>query len=1509
MFRKPGQVLTLSLLVMSACHSSLRAEQSPAQVLIERAKLLEAQGRPDLAADNWRQVLLIEPRQPDGLAALIRYYRASGDATRAQQYQTMLDRVRPGAPTPSRSVVAANENADAVLREAARLAANHNYAESLRLYQQVFGSAPPPDSWGVAYYETEAAVPSSQAHAIAGLRALAQKYPANPSYQLALARVLSYHPATRLEGIHLLSHLQGSAAQNEEARAAWKQAILWDLSAPAAIETGKQYLERFPDPVLSAQLATAAQHTTIVRQASPLEGEGYKALAGGDFQGAIQRFTTLAGQPGHSAQGEAGLGYVSMKRKEFVKAVMHFEQAKAAGQHSPTLDKALKEARYWDAMSNGNTAMAQADMGKASAEFERARTVNADLPEASEALGGSLLAEKDPKRAEAVFADELKTNPDRPDAWIGWMNASLENGRADEMLARQSTIPSGVKTALARRPDYLALLASAELATGNSAAALQLLDRINDLATSSAGQGAAMQVRAADLLLRRGYSAEAIKLCASAIKADPDNSGAWQTLVQAEHAAGQDEIAARISTQMPKSIDAAAVHNPDFLLTLAAVYQNQQRLSVASRLLDQVGALEGLSEHNSLSLQLQRASLALAGGDAHKAYMLYQAVEQRVPASTEAWTGMVNALHAGKHDREALATIEGLAPAVTARLRHDPDFLQTAAFVYSENGHTREAMLCLRAVSSHFNQKHQPVPLSLDIEYAWLLLKAGNDPELAATLDRIGQNAHVNAEQTSAVHQIWAAWSIQHAEAEYKRGHAKQALAILQTAGQAYPERPELLMALAGMYVRAGKPDFGMKMYEQMNWQHASVEQFQSAIDSALAAHNKSYADAWLKLGLEQHPNDMALLRTGARMEEARGNRKKAEAYLQAAMGSHGGPGELSVFSAQVPTKPIFDTREGLAPLTAEPEASPQSTLARMLGGAPSAKAAAPDASELWSAPLPSRRSDLQPERTATLEPLSYEPSEAPEIEREHPPYLLETGFQAPSDRGTERNQRHNTVRPAWPDDDAPEQSGGGSQAPGRERLRRDVGTRPTQASRINDPLAGLGLDSNDILTESQPAKPLDAAGRDALPAESLEVILKGTDKPVAGSSLTDGLEAELGGHPETSGSTISFSPGQPSGMLPVISTAQQQASDELAALQSQYSPWLATGGAVKSHSGTTGFDQLQQYEAEIESSTVLAGRARITAVSRPVLLQSGIPDSRSNYRFGSGSSMPQTAQFASGLGAELQLATRSLQASIGISPSSFLISNVIGSLSVQPAHGPFTLRAYRSNIKDSLLSYAGMKDPDTGVVWGGVIATGGAIEFSHGNGDAGFYASVDGQKLTGRNVADNTRLMGNAGAYWLAYSNSYGQLKVGANLTAMHYALNERYFTIGQGGYFSPDGFLMANAPVTWEGRPMYQTSYQISGSLGAQNIQQGQAVSGSLITGNGIETLTSASYDLHARVAYRISGHWNIEGFLDTNNARQYAERSAGFTLRYVKSAQPDEFVPSGFMNQTDIRPLKRP
>jgi Flp pilus assembly protein TadD len=1510
MFHKRCAFL-LSLLLLGTCSLAAIAQQTPTQVLIERARMLDAQGRHDLAAENWRHVLLLEPHQPDGLAALVSYYRGAGDQAKAESYQRLLNSVHPApGARPTISVSPGAGSNDARLSEAARLSAAHQYSEALTLFRQVVGNTPP-DNWAVAYYGTEAAIPSESAHGIAGLRALAAKYPANPSYQLALARELTYRLPTRAEGMRLLSVFRGTAAQNEQARTAWRTAILWDPNSRVGLENFKAYLERYPDAELSARFQAASQKSGTEAPIPAEEKSGYQALTNGNLTEATSHFTVLSEEESHAARGEMGLGYISMQQKDFDGALNHFEKARAKGMRGSALDKALHDARYWGAMAKGNDALKAKDTAKAVAEFTRAHEVDNHLPEAAEALGGALIASRQPQQAEEVLASNAKANPARPDAWIEWMHALLENSKFDRVISIQQSVPSDVRVQLAHRADYLAMLLCADLAQGNAADSRMLRERITR-SDSDAG-GASANVQAAGLLFRYGYFDDASRLSVAALNRDMNNAQAWQILVQAEHMAGRDRNALTMIGRMPHTVDATAMANSGFLLALASIYQSEGQLSNAKALLGQAQKLSGTDQDSLIQLDMQKASLALAEGDSKLAYLTYQKVTSDFPDQLDAWIGMLSALHAGKYDAEALAAMHDLPDSVSDRLRHDAAFLQTAGFVYSATGHNREALLCLRAVTDHYAQQHQPVPFGTGIELAWLLLNAGDQRQLAATLDRLGKQRSLSVSQSIAIQKVWAAWSMRSAEATYVSGDAKKAVAILQAAVQAYPADSTLRSQLANMYVRTDHASLGMKIYRNMDWTNASVDQFTAGINAAIASHNMSDAKYWLYLGLEKYPRDAALLRAGAHVEESKGNLKSAEKYLKLAAGSEPAADSMTQASVAVATASEAEPAEKEVPDT-----TPISALARMLAG--TGGTAENNRATQNPSNSPEPQSTVDPTIGLHRQSTSIRYQQDSLLEDESATYLQPGVHRHDSDGGLVRvgAEKGKTKASAAANDIGTVEQRSTIEDDSLPNRERAASGKPSEDSRdaVADPLHGrdLGLSSNRADGSS-------ASSRSSS-ATSLSALLEGAGGSAAenrSDSSSSNDEARLSGpdavQPDGFVGNIAgvarFTVPADSAMLRGGNPTQTPTpSEELAELQARYSPFLLGSGIVETHSGTAGFDHLQRFEAEMGATTVLGfGAARLSVITRPVLLQSGVPDGTSNYRFGSGSTLPTDTQFASGTAGSLQLTTHTLQASVGFSPSGFLVNNFLGSIAVRPLSGPFTLSAYRTSQKDSLLSYAGMRDPDTGQVWGGVVATGGAVQFSRGSAASGFYASIDGQKLTGVNVAENTRVMGNAGAYWLAYSNQYGDLKVGANLTAMHYALNERYFTIGQGGYFSPNAFLLMNAPVTWQGRPIHDINYMIGGSLGAQSIEQAAAQPGSLIMGSGVETSTGASYDLHFKVARRMDAHWTLEGFLDANNARQYTDTSGGFTVRYSTHPSSGEAAGPGFINLTEPLPLQAP
>ncbi len=310
----------------------------------------------------------------------------------------------------------------------------------------------------------------------------------------------------------------------------------------------------------------------------------------------------------------------------------------------------------------------------------------------------------------------------------------------------------------------------------------------------------------------------------------------------------------------------------------------------------------------------------------------------------------------------------------------------------------------------------------------------------------------------------------------------------------------------------------------------------------------------------------------------------------------------------------------------------------------------------------------------------------------------------------------------------------------------------------------------------------------------------------------------------------------------------------------------------------------------------------------------------------------PPAQQNSAGIGGEIQLAFPHLALAGGYTPAGFLVSTFTARGQWKPGNGPFTFSVVRDSIKDSQLSYSGLRDPAgntlgaLGQIWGGVVANQGNVQFVHGNAESGFYLGAGGQFITGFVVENNTREDGSGGAYWRAKTvPEYGNLSIGANFFAMHYANNQDAFTHGMGGYFSPQAYFLANAPVTWAGHYLTRWHYNIVGSLGVQAFQENETPLWPLPVDKALETsqnnpmlpartIVSPNYDLRGQTAYQISPHWFAGGFLSANNSRNYSAVSAGFYVRFMFRAQPSTATgPTGlfpmFPPNDGLRPFTVP
>lgn len=218
-----------------------------------------------------------------------------------------------------------------------------------------------------------------------------------------------------------------------------------------------------------------------------------------------------------------------------------------------------------------------------------------------------------------------------------------------------------------------------------------------------------------------------------------------------------------------------------------------------------------------------------------------------------------------------------------------------------------------------------------------------------------------------------------------------------------------------------------------------------------------------------------------------------------------------------------------------------------------------------------------------------------------------------------------------------------------------------------------------------------------------------------------------------------------------------------------------------------------------------------------------------------------------------------------------------------------------RRPVSSSLLSYGGTVDPGTGISWGGVRANGVRLDLSRGlGGAAGFWGSAQQHLLTGKNVPDNwrTRLMG--GGYYKFVNETHRRASVGISTMLWHYQQDLGGYTLGQGGYYSPQGYFSLSVPVSyrqrtpdwsWElggsgswsyARTDDSRRYPLEGLLPSGLPDRNAPVKGGSSSGFG--------YTLNGVVEHRLTEHWRIGGRVDIQQADDYAPSHVTLFLRYT-------------------------
>jgi len=381
----------------------------------------------------------------------------------------------------------------------------------------------------------------------------------------------------------------------------------------------------------------------------------------------------------------------------------------------------------------------------------------------------------------------------------------------------------------------------------------------------------------------------------------------------------------------------------------------------------------------------------------------------------------------------------------------------------------------------------------------------------------------------------------------------------------------------------------------------------------------------------------------------------------------------------------------------------------------------------------------------------------------------------------------------------------------------------------------------------------------------------------------------------------------------------------KLAALIDERSDWLSSSVDIRSHSGTPGLSQSNFTEIPVEYKRPWHAKDELFVRTDWVKLDAGTTDP-SVTTFGrmlfcqqpyAACSAALLAQHAEGKSLTAGYISSDLKADIGVTPMEFAVTNIVGGVRYSGDYKQlgYSLEASRRPVTDSLLSYAGTRDPATGQIWGGVVSTGARFGLSLDEGKAfGFWSSAGLHILTGNNVQTNRQFQLMTGGQWRVINEDNRLFSVG--LTGMYWldSKDAGEYTFGHGGYYSPQNYRSLSVPVTYGARsPRF--SYVVRGAVSVTQSQTRsadyfptdsllQAEAKALTATNFITPAysssgasTSTGYSLEGIGEYQLNQKLFVGGMLSIARSVNYTPNHVLFYLRYSldhAAAQPVYFQP---------------
>ncbi|MGF6963367.1 putative Zn-dependent protease [Paraburkholderia sp. WC7.3g] len=1499
-----------------------QATKDPLSVLIDQGKYWQSHQRGDLAEQAWRKVLSIDPKQPDALFGMGMVLADRKDGAGAQQYLARLKAAAPNYPNLDELGRRLGQSSprDQTINDARRLAQAGQSASAVQEYQRALTGKPATPELQLEYYQALSATPQGWDEARRGLEQLAHDNPNDPRYALASAQHLTYRDVTRRDGIARLQKLAGDSSVGAAAKKSWRQALLWLDARPSDAALYESYFQtagddaavkaRFESMVQQDSAARArAQQNAAADTRGRVIADGFAALDRADIVTARAKFSSVLANSPNDTDALGGMGIAALKQEHFAEARTYLDRA-SRGSNPARWKTALDSATYWTYTSDAIGARSNGEFAKAKSLFERAIALNPSDVTAQVLLGEMLLANGDPAGAEQAYRMALRRQADNPDAIRGLVGALAAQGRADEALQFANQL------------------------NAEQRAKVGGIDRLR-------GDAQAAQARAAEA---RGDLGTARSLFEDALLNKPDDP--WLRLDLARIYVRQGALANARS--MMDGLLASHPDMTDALYASALLSAETQDWSTGLAQLDRVAPAQRTDAMTALQHRLwvhQQADLATRmakNGQTQQAIAALRAAEQVAGNNPELIGVIAGAYQQAGDPTRALGLVRGAMSAAPG----NPDLLLQYAGILSAANQQAELGTVMRQLQgmqltpqqrADFNDLNLGIVIrqadavrqrgdlasAYDVIAPWLAAMPDN-PDLQAALGRLYASAGDDRSALTSYrvalqrrpddrNLLQAAISAAAGAKQYSYAEtlATQALALA-------PNDPGVLATVGRMYRAEGKLSLA-STYLQRSLVAANTPLAANAPRNAGTNVPRGWETAMSQIGATPLPGTnpfegkTAIVRSGDADNAAR----PALPFLN------------TQSSSTTQTVPNYPPPPQPAPYVA-PYVAPSSAPA-----AQPAPVAAPYGAPRSAAGLGGygQESYGSSQSGATLQPY---PGQGQAPVQPMPQQQYNAGYAQPQPYG----QQPAYGQPAYGQPAYEQQPYGAQDGYAATPWPMSPAAREAQANAASTPSLPYGSTraSTKKSTKKNPAKtsqPAPVYGQQPPPYPQQQGYAQpyqpySPQQPYQQQPYPNqGYYAQQPYIPQPPAGYAQpyYPPGSNAQHNPQSNVANAQTlgvAEELAQVNREQSSTVSGGLIFRNRVGEDGLSSLTDIEAPIQGR-IKAGNGHVVVTATPVTLDAGTASNSTSTlaRFGAGLSTASSesaavagnnnygSQTASGVGLSVGYDSRSISGDIGVTPIGFRETNIVGGAQYNGGitdKVSYSIAVARRAVTDSLLSYAGARDAASGLEWGGVTSNGALASLTWDDGTSGLYVNASYQHYMGTNVPSNNAVKGGGGVYTRLLKDADQMLTVGVNTTIMGYNRNLSYFTYGQGGYFSPQQYVILNLPVEWSGRAGLFT-YDVKGSIGVQHYRedasnyfplsdgstrQGDAAAAAQTLGNGLiavypgQSKTGVSYSISGVGEYQLAPQLAVGATASLGNAYQYREWLAAVYVRYSFNKQ---------------------